>query len=338
MDIIIKTDICEIDQQEWNDFVANHPKGSVFQTPQMYRCYEKTPDEKPLILAAYHNTELVGILLAVVISERGFLKKQFSKRSIIHSGPIVKDDDPRILQTLLQAYDGLLPKNVIYTQIRNQFDQLCNCDVYRENGYNFEPHLNFLIHLDDEDSIWRRIGKGRLKQIKKAQRNGLTVAVYRNNEITYELLHKGYSVIREVYHRANLPLVDYSQIEATRDEGLLVMIVMRTKDGELVGCRFGLSFGKTLYGWYAGSHKQYYSLFPNDLLIWETLRWACANGYDVFDYGGAGSPNKPYGVRGFKQQMGGELVDFGRYEKVHCPWKMHIATNGYAIYRKLFKF
>ena len=277
MDITIKTDINEIDQQEWSDFVFNHPKGAVFQTPQMFRCYEKNPREKPLILAAYHNTELVGILLAVVISERGFFKQQFSNRSIIHSGPIVKDDNPRVLQELLKAYDNLLPKNVIYTQIRNQFDQLCNCDSYRTSGYYFEPHLNFLIRLDNEENIWSRIGKGRLKQIKKAQKNGLTVAVYRNNEITSELLHNGYSIIQEVYHRANLPLVDYSQIEATRYEGILVMIVIRTKDGELVGCRFGLSFGKTLYGWYAGSHNQYYSLFPNDLLIWETLRWACAN-------------------------------------------------------------
>jgi len=337
MDITIKTGN-EIDKTQWADFVSHHPKGSVFQTPQMFRCYEKTPMEEPFVIAAYHNAELVGILLAVIIREKGFLKRQFSTRSIILSGPIVKDDDSRILQTMLQAYDSLLPKKVIYSQIRNQFDQLCNCDTYRTNGYRFEPHLNFLIRLDNEENIWSRIGKGRLKQIKKAQKSGLTVAVYRNNEITSELLHKGYSVIKEVYHRANLPLVDYSQIEATRYEGILVMIVVRTKDGELAGCRFGLSFGKTLYGWYAGSHKQYYPLYPNDLLIWETLRWACAQGYEVFDYGGAGSPNKPYGVRSFKQQMGGELVDFGRYEKVHCSWKMKIATKGYTIYRKLFKF
>ena len=77
---------------------------------------------------------------------------------------------------------------------------------------------------------------------------------------------------------------------------------------------------------------------PNDILIWETLRWACANGYKVFDYVGAGNPNKPYGVREFKKQMGGELVDYGRYEKVYHPLKMKIATVGYTLYRKLFKF
>lgn len=338
MDIIIKTGYNEIDTQHWTDFVSHHPKGSIFQTPQMYRCYVHTPQEAPLVMAAYVNAELVGLVMAVIIQEKGFLKKHFSTRSIIHSGPIVKDDDPRILQALLQAYESQLPKNVIYTEIRNQYDQLCNCDTYRINGYRFEPHLNFLIPLDNEESIWSRIGKGRLKQIKKAQKNGLTVETYRHSDITDELLRQGYDVIREVYQRANLPLVDFCQIKAARDEDILMMFVIRTKEGEFAGCRYGLSFGKTLYGWYAGSHSRYYPLFPNDMLIWETLRWACANGYKVFDYGGAGNPNKPYGVRGFKQQMGGELVDYGRYEKVHSFWKMQIATKGYAVYRKLFGF
>lgn len=338
MDIIIKTGYNNIDTQQWMDFVSNHPKGSVFQTPQMYCCYEQTPQEEPLVMAAYVNAELVGLVMAVIIQEKGFIKKRFSTRSIIHSGPIVKDDNPRILQVLLLAYESQLPKNVIYTEVRNQYEQLYNCDTFRISGFRFEPHLNFLISLDNEDSLWSRIGKGRLKQIKKAQKNGLTVEAYRHNDITDELLCHGYDVIREVYQRTNLPLVDLCQIKAARDEDILIMFVVRTREGEFVGCRFGLSFGKTLYGWYAGSHSCYYPLFPNDLLIWKTLSWACANGYEVFDYGGAGTPNKPYGVRSFKQQIGGKLVDYGRYEKVHSPWKMQVATMGYAIYRRFFKF
>jgi len=338
MNIVVKSVYSEIDLQQWDAFVRKHPKGSVFQTPQMYRCYEQTPKQTPHVFAAYHNAELVGILLAVVMWEGGFLKKLFSVRSIIHSGPIVKGDDDRILQALLEAYEKKIGPQVIYTQIRNQYDQLNRCDTFREAGYLFEPHLNFLIPLDDETSIWNRIGKGRVKQIKKAIKNSLQVEVYSRQEITLELLVKGYEVIKEVYRRANLPLVDFAEMKAACQEGLLVMLVVKTKDGEMAGCRFCLSYVKTLFGWYAGSYSRYYQQFPNDLLIWETLRWGCANGYQVFDYGGAGSPNMPYGVRAFKQQMGGTLVDFGRYEKIHHRIKMLIGKYGYAVYRKLFKF
>ena len=93
-----------------------------------------------------------------------------------------------------------------------------------------------------------------------------------------------------------------------------------------------------MYGWYAGSYAKHYKLFPNEILIWETLRWCCLNGYESFDYGGAGNPNKPYGVREFKSQMGGLLVNYGRFEKTHKKVIMCIAGVGYKMYQILFKF
>lgn len=336
--ITIVYDKKRIDIQQWQHFVDNHPKGSVFQTPQMFACYKQTPRWKPLVLAAYMDNELAGILVATIIREKGKLKGRFSTRAIIPSGPVVSNDDPKILDALLKAYNGMMTKEVIYTQIRNQYDQLACCDIFRDNGFVFEPHLNFLVKLDGDENMWARIGKGRKKQIKKAIKNGLTVNAYQSGEISDKLLEQGFDIIRQVYQRSNLPLVDIEQIKATAREGLLVMFTVCSPHGDVIGCRFGLRHGNVLYGWYAGSMSKYYTLFPNDILIWETMRWASANHFDVFDYGGAGSPNKPYGVRTFKQQMGGDLVDYGRYEKVHRPWMMRIATTGYTIYRKLFKF
>ena len=114
------------------------------------------------------------------------------------------------------------------------------------------------------------------------------------------------------------------------------MFVVCNAEGEMLGCRFGLLFRDSIYGWYAGSDSQYYSLFPNDLLIWETLRWGIKKGYKTFDYGGAGEPNKPYGVRAFKQQMGGELVNYGRYERIHRPIMYRIGVLGMKML-KLFR-
>ena len=338
MNIEIKQGIATINQSEWKAFLSNHPKKSVFQTPQMYDCYEQTPSHEPCLFSAYVNSKLVGVLLVDIIHESGFLKKLFSTRAIIQGGPVIKDDNPQILKAMLSACAEQIGKKVIYTQIRNQFEQLSQCDIYRELGYKFESHLNYLIRLDNETSILSRIGKGRINQIKKAKRNNLIVHVYDHSTISDELIRQGYSIIEEVYSRANLPLVDISQIFAANSNDILIMFIITTKEGDIAGCRFALAYEKNLYGWYAGSRSKFYSLYPNAFLIWETLRWGCAKGYEVFDYGGAGSPNKSYGVRGFKSQLGGELVNFGRYEKVNNPFKMSIGKTGFYIYKALFKF
>ena len=324
----------QIDRQTWNSFVETHPKSNVFQTPQMYDVYQQTPGYAPQVIALEQDKQMVGLMMWVVMREKG-LKARFSARSIIQGAPLAMDDKPEYIISLLEAYEKLRDKGVIYTQVRNHFEMLTVNDAFQQCGYRFESHLNFIITLDNEEDVWNRIGKGRIKQIKKAQKNGLYVDVYEPGLITDELIAQGYEVIRSVYERAGLPLTDLAQIQATNEQKLLVMFVARNAEGEMLGCRFGLLYRDSIYGWYAGSYSQYYSLFPNDLLIWETLRWGIYHGYRSFDYGGAGEPNKPYGVRAFKQQMGGTLVNFGRYEKIHRPCMYKIGVLGMKILKLL---
>lgn len=334
--IVTQSDL--INQDEWRLFIQNHPKGSVFQTPEMFDCYVQTPGCIPMLFAAYSDKALCGVLVATILKENGRIKSHFSTRSIIQSGPIVKDDNSFILESLLKEYSRTIPRDVIYTQIRNQFDWLHCCDSFRKYGFVYEPHLDFLIHLDTEEDMWSRIGRGRRQQIRKAQKNGLFVKTFIDECLTEDLIEDGYKSISEVYRRANLPLVDIKQIDAARRNHILCLFVVYTSDGSVAGGRFALRFGKTLYGWYAGSYQKYLHLFPNDILIWETIKWAMQNGFTVFDYGGAGSPNKEYGVRNYKSQLGGELVNWGRFEKKHKPFMFFIAKHLYSFYRKFFSF
>ena len=45
----------------------------------------------------------------------------------------------------------------------------------------------------------------------------------------------------------------------------------------------------------------------------------------VDDFGGAGKPDEPYGVRTFKAKYGGELVNYGRYVCVHSRGRLAIS-------------
>lgn len=323
-----------IAREEWQTFVETHPKGNVFQTPQMYDVYQQTPGYAPQVIALEQDKQMVGLMMWVVMREKG-LKAPFSARSIIQGAPIAKDDKPEYIIALLEAYEQMRDKSVIYTQVRNHFEMLTVNDAFQQCGYRFESHLNFIIMLDNEEAVWNRIGKGRIKQIRKAQKNNLMVTAFTGAELTDEKIDQGYAIIETVYKRAGLPLVDIAQIKAANKAQLLVLFFVHSEEGEVMGCRFGLLHGKEMYGWYAGSESRFYSLYPNDILIWETLRWGIANGYEVFDYGGAGEPNKPYGVRAFKQQMGGQLVNYGRYEKIHKPWMYKIGVWGLAVYKIL---
>ena len=135
----------------------------------MYDVYMQTPGYTPQVLGLVHDKQLIGLLLWVVIREKG-IKSKFSARSIIQGAPLVKDDKPEYIAALLEAYDQHRDKGIIYTQIRNHFEMLTVNDVFQKYGYHFNSHLNFIISLDNIDAVWNRIGKGRIKQIKKAEK------------------------------------------------------------------------------------------------------------------------------------------------------------------------
>ena len=54
-------------------------------------------------------------------------------------------------------------------------------------------------------------------------------------------------------------------------------------------------------------------------VIWYGIKDAISNNFSRFDFGGAGSPDKSYGVRDFKKKFGGKEVFYGRFQKNHKP-------------------
>jgi len=95
-----------------------------------------------------------------------------------------------------------------------------------------------------------------------------------------------------------------------------------------------LTFKDQVYAWYNGVERVG-SFSPFDYLTWHQFVWGHEHGYRRYDFGGAGWPDVPYGVRDYKAKFGGELVRYGRYRKVYSPWKMALAEKAYEIGRSV---
>ncbi len=77
-----------------------------------------------------------------------------------------------------------------------------------------------------------------------------------------------------------------------------------------------------MYEWYIGcldEEMKQYKVYPSVLVTWEAIKYASIHGFKRFNFMGAGIKGKPYGVRDFKMQFGGKLVDAPRYIFVHNP-------------------
>ena len=318
-----------------SDFLTACPGFHYYQSPQFFNVCLASKKLTPYYIIATEKENVVGILLffrqiQITIPPFSFL----SSRTIIWGGPVAKNDAVDVVDGLLSFYNAHCPAT-IYTQVRNLADTDTYKNQFLTHGFQYEPHLNILLDLTRPDNErWQEVHTKRRNQIRRAEKEGCSVE--QRNSI--ENLSACYSILQEVYHRAKLPLPDFSHFESllnqsTTDAGLRIFTV--NWEGKIIGCMLCLAHGGSLFDYYAGAYSQHYKKYPNDLLPWAVFSWAKKNGFGQFDFGGAGKPDVPYGVRDYKKQFGGKLVNYGRYEKVQYPTTFLLINKAYALWQRL---
>ena len=110
---------------------------------------------------------------------------------------------------------------------------------------------------------------------------------------------------------------------------------LATAEKEEIAAAVTLIYKRTIYVWYLGTRNEFLKVTPCSLILWHVIKWGLQNGYEVLDFLGSGRPDRPYGVREFKQRFGGKLVSYGRYQKVYSPLLLNLAEKAYGFYRGL---
>jgi lipid II:glycine glycyltransferase (peptidoglycan interpeptide bridge formation enzyme) len=325
-----------IDREKWEVFVESHPKGTIFQTPDYYELHAATKGYRPQVIAAFdEQNEMAGILVAIAGSVYPGILSYLTSRAIVCGGPLVENDNADIASLILETYMTVMRHRVIYSQFRNLHDTTVVRSVFDKIKAAYEEHLNILIDLrKTEEELWKDVKSRKRNNIRQAQRKGLSI----RELVSLDEVSESYSVLEEVYHRAKLPLADKSlfmnAFEILGKKGYLKFY--GTFLGEtLVGTMYIFTYNSRFYDWYAGSFKQYYSYNPNDILPWKIFLSGKNAGFEIFDFGGAGKPGVPYGVRDYKIQFGGEMVNFGRYEVAHNRLVLACMQLAFKVWRRL---
>lgn len=324
----------EITKDCWHTFIDNHPQSTIFHTPIMCNIFNSTPNYESFALFAVNKLgDVKAMLSGYVQTISSGILKSLSKRAVIMQSPIYINTEA--LNLLLSYYKVFIRHNAVYSEIRNHNDSSNIRDIYEKNNYKYEEHLNILINVNQHlDDIFKRMSPTRRKQINRGYRRGVFSTIIENNDTVG--LNTCIKIIQDVYMRIKLPLPDVNMLNtanklSNKDEKFVCFALKF--ENEIIGTRMILCYKDRIYDWFAGSKEEHYDKYPNDILPWEVFKWGHNNGYRIFDFGGAGKPNVPYGVRDYKLKFGGDLVNFGRYQIIHSPTKYWIAVMGFNLLR-----
>lgn len=332
--LIMEFDVISPKKETLNEFVFKSQYSTFFQTGYMLDIYSEVPGCEPISLAAVKDNEILASLVGVKFIEKDGVFKRFSTHSTIRGGPIWVDSEigRKAAMSLIQEYNRRTKNVSLFNKIYPMYDNGLP-EVLQPYKYEQEDFLNFLVNLNrSEEEIWNSMNKKRRYGVRKAEKNNLKVKEVENEDevkIFYELL-------KETSESANIPIKDYklfSNIFNILVPKGLSTIYLASYNSTYIGGMLTLDYKNIIYDWYACSSRKHLHLYPNDYLVWHVLSKGSKNGYSLFDFGGAGNPDKPYGVREFKREFGGDVVNYGTYTLINKPVTLNLVTKIYRIYK-----
>lgn len=315
--------------------------GTWFQSPEAYSFYQSLPDLLRPFVVAIKSQELRGVCVGYVTRDRNALKQVFTRRAIINGGPVLANDaTSEEVEALMKAVRKALmnePLSLndrpIYIETRNFHDYSEWKGAFRQAGFEYRPHLNFHIYCRDREAMWERLSERRRREITRAGKSGVTVEEATSEQEVadwYRILHELYRTkVKTPLFPAELFLAFY---RSRAGKYLLVK-----HNGKIIGgIMCPILEGRCIYEWYiCGLDKEYRDQSPSVMATWAAMEYANVHGLPMFDIMGAGEPGVPYGVRDFKAEFGGELVEHGRFLSVTQPILYQIGKFGVWLLKRL---
>lgn len=298
----------EIDIQQWQELIENSATATWFQTPEAYQFYVANKEEMiPFAIGVEEDGHLTGVIVGYTTQERNPIQQLLTCRSIIIGGPLLDEHISNDALSALLLAAKRVTQNSIYVETRNFHNYSHWRDLFEACGFLYQPHYDIHVHCNATHTM----SEQRQRQVKKAIKNGATIVQASSEEEIkdwYKILHKLYRT------KVRTPLFSEAFYLSFYRQKIGKYLLVKFENKVIGGMMCPIFAGNTIYEWYVcGMDEEYKDLYPSVMATYAAIEYAKINNLPLFDFMGAGKPNVPYGVREFKMEFGGELVEHGRF-------------------------
>lgn len=284
-----------IDDTAWTTFLGGHPTALPFHLPEwatlLQRCYGYP-------VRCFAVLDGGAIVAAVPVAEvrRPFGGTRWVSLPFTDALPVLargKDAEAALAQALAQA---ARESGVAQVELRDALEGAAASTV----------GVTHTLRLDrDPESVFARFKKTQVRQpIAQAERAGVTVR--RANGPT-DLTDTFYRLHLATRRRLGVPVQPrryFSLLWEQFVERELGFVLVAEVDGRAIAAAVFLAWNGVVVYKYSASDSRFWSLRPNNLLVWTAIKTACEGGYSLFDFGRSDLANT--GLRRFKAGWGSQ--------------------------------
>jgi hypothetical protein len=332
----------ETDQHNWDGIVERSPNATLFHTWKWLKLMEKHSCVQiagiksrarlyPLIITEKDNP--VGIY-PLFIFKTLLIKYCYSPPSNVETmflGPLfpgidmMKQEKKQIFLNDIQVLiDRFIKKdqNANYIQI-NTSPGYEDCRSYKWGGYSAEPRYTYHIDLGmGTDQIWKSFNRSLRYYIEKAKKEGITVTEGTKEDAFY--LHG----LLKKRNRINSPREFVGDIFDQFFPDHNKVFIAKAGSERLSGIITIIYRDKVTF-WVGSPRFSYNGLSPNELVLWESIRWAGEQGYKTFEILGADD----YSLFPFKRKFNGKVISYYQM-KWMSPSLNFVSSVGHSLKKR----
>jgi lipid II:glycine glycyltransferase (peptidoglycan interpeptide bridge formation enzyme) len=308
----IKVRECD-DGKEWDALLGKSSNPTVFHRWRCLKIIERHSGCKVHPLVASMGTNAVSVFPLYSKRSKG-LRMLFSpppRTGLLYLGPLFVAYDPVLkAQTIeavtLSSQDAY--EAYVKERLKPNYCRVALTPGYVDarpliwNRYSVEPQYTYMMDLSGaEDAIFENFQKQVRVDIKKTQREGVVVEEGGKREL--EQIH-GFLSDRFMQQglRTNLTLEYLNDLYDELYPANLRVFVAKYQR-EFVGGFICICHDDRASYWAGGAKTSIKGIYPNDLLQWEAMRWACKQGYKRYEIVDAGDRR----LRHFKSKFNPNL-------------------------------
>ena len=332
LDVKVFETIQAIEKERWNEVVERAGLGTVFHRYEWLEAVEDGLGYPGRHLLIEKDTNPIGVFPNVVVDVP---KTPFQRVTSIYpgfGGPLVTTDVSDSLSAALEVVSEFCTGRTVAHEIR-----ACNTNFLRYNdflksrGYRtVQNGGRFVLRLtDDYDEVLAGMDSSKRRAIRKGRETDHEIV---EEEVTVENLRRFQEVHERHMHSVGGTVYPPEFFERLAAMDSKILLVTLRIEGEYAGGFLELldEGRSTVHGFFAAIPEEYFEYHASELLYDYVFRWCLEEGYEAYDFGGAGDDFEDGAFR-FKEEFGGELIPNLYWERGSgLAWKLF--ENGRSLY------
>ena len=311
----------------WDDMVRAHEDYSFFHSSSWARALWQAYNFTPLYFTLFEQGRLAVLVPVMEIRNSLMPKKAVSLPFTDMSDPIIDGS---------VSWREVIGELVEY----GQWEGWKSLEIRGMNiGDEAIPSTDYFSHelplSGDENAVFRNFSNGTRGNIKKASREGVEVTITASIE-SLDAFYALHSLTRKRHGLPPQPYSFFAKVFDTILSAKMGFISLAAFKGKPVAAAMFFHFGSKAIYKYAASDPAFQNLRPNNLVLWEAIRWYCRNNFSSMNLGRTEPDND--GLRYYKSGWGAH-EDVLKYYKYDFSRKAFVRGTAHVpeLYTALFK-